>query len=285
MKKTARAFLQELPFFMSVPALAWQIFFFCVPLFFIVLMSIVVPNQPWWHSFSLKYYATFFQSTYAYIIGRSLLLALGTAVTCGLLAYPIAYHLVFNVSAWRNPLLFLLILPFWTNLLVQVYAWFFVLEKYGLVNSLLLRCGVISEPLHLLNTPLAIYLVMIYCYLPFMIMPLYASLEKFDRRLFESSADLGARPWQTFLRITLPLSGPGLRTGFFLVFVPSFGEFVIPALMGGGKNMYVGTLISHYFLGARDPHLGAAFTCLTGIVLVGSAAIVYLFFKRLFVTR
>ncbi len=285
MKSIARAFLKELPLAMCVPALAWQLFFFCIPLFFIFLMSVGLPSKLWWQTVTFEYYANFFQSAYVYIIGRSLLLALATATTCCVLGYPIAYHLVFNVSTWRNPLLFLLILPFWTNLLVQVYAWFFVLEKFGLINSLLLSSGLISEPLHLLNTPIAIYLVMIYCYLPFMIMPLYANLEKFDRRLFESSADLGARPWATFLRITLPLSVPGIRTGFFLVFVPSFGEFVIPALMGGGKNMYVGTLISHYFLGARDPHLGAAFTCVTGIVLACSVAVIYLFFKRLFVSR
>src|SRR5579872_286477 len=283
MKSIRQLLSQELPFFMSVPALAWQLLFFCIPLLFIVVMSLVVRQQPWWQAFTLEHYAAFLDMAYVRVIGRSLLLALATSVTCMVLAFPIAYHLVFHVSRWRNALLFLLILPFWTNLLVQVYAWFFVFEKYGLINSLLLKIGLIAQPVHLLNSPLAIYLVMIYCYLPFMIMPLYAALEKFDRRLFESSADLGASPLQTFTRITLPLSVPGMRTGFFLVFVPSFGEFVIPALMGGGKQFYVGTLISHYFLGSRDPHVGAAFTCITGIVLACSVAVIYIFFKRLFI--
>lgn len=268
------AFLKELSFFMAIPAVIWQILFFCVPLIFIVVMSLVTTQG----NFTFAYYVSFFKTPYAIILGRSLVLALITSITSVLIAYPIAYHLVFNVTTMRNALLFFLMLPFWTNILVQVYAWFFVLDTYGLLNSLLLKSGLIAAPLHILNTPCALYIVMLYCYLPFMIMPIYTSLEKFDIRLFEASADLGASPWQTFCKVTLPLSAPGIRTGFFLVFVPSFGEFVIPALVAGGKQLYVGSLIAHYFLIMRDNHLGSAFTCIAGLILaVSGVALLYAF--------
>jgi spermidine/putrescine transport system permease protein len=123
---------------------------------------------------------------------------------------------------------------------------------------------------------------MIYFYLPFAIMPIYSTLEKFDQQLLEASADLGAAPWQTFVRVTLPMSARGIRTGFFLVFVPSFGEFVIPTLLGGAKQMYVGSLISHYFLTVRNFNLGSAFTCLTGCILVLASMLVYLLFRQIF---
>jgi len=171
-------------------------------------------------------------------------------------------------------------LPFWTNFLIQLYAWFFLLERNGLVNTFLLRIGLISAPLQLTNNFFAIFLVMFYCYLPFMIMPLYTVLEKLDDTLFEAAADLGSDPWHTFFRITLPLSRSGIRTGFFLVFVPAFSEFVIPALLGGARYMFVGSLISHYFLIARNTFVGAAFTCLVGLVLVGIVIAVSLFFRK-----
>lgn len=283
MKTIRTIFLKELPYFLSMPAFIWQAFFFCIPLLFIVIMSVLLlPEQVESFRLTLRHYTLFWDAQYAHVIGRSLFLAVCTAVTCGSLAFPIAYHLVFNVHRWRNFLLFFLMLPFWTNLLVQVYAWFFVLERYGLINTLLLDTGLIAQPLPLLNSTFAIYIVMVSCYMPFMIMPLYSSLEKFDTRLLEASADLGARPWQTFLRITFPLSSMGLRTGFFLVFIPSFGEFVIPALMGGGKHLYVGSLISHYFLVARNEAVGSAFTCIAGLFLLISVGCIYVSFNYFF---
>jgi spermidine/putrescine transport system permease protein len=139
----------------------------------------------------------------------------------------------------------------------------------------------IKTPLHLLNTPFAVYLVMIYCYLPFMTLPIYTVLEKFDIRLIEASLDLGATRFMTFLRVILPLTLPGISTGFFLVFIPSFGEFVIPALMGGSRYFFVGSLISHYFLIVRDLSVGAAFTSLSSIILLVVTLFFYYFFKWL----
>jgi ABC-type spermidine/putrescine transport system permease subunit I len=181
-------------------------------------------------------------------------------------------------------MLFFLILPFWTNMLVQVYAWFAVLEHQGFLNLLLLKIGLIAEPLTLLNNRFAVYMVMVYYYLPFMILPIYAVLEKLDGSLIEASRDLGATQKQTFMRVILPLSMSGVMTGFFLVFVPAFGEFVIPGLMGGNKLMYVGSLISYYYLVARNEPLGAAFTVVSCLVLIIAALLIYAVFSR-FITR
>jgi spermidine/putrescine transport system permease protein len=172
-------------------------------------------------------------------------------------------------------MLFFLTLPFWVNFLVQVYAWYFLLEYKGLINNFLLKLGIINEPLILASSLFAVFLVMVYCYLPFMIMPLYSMLEKIDPRLLEASSDLGATSWQTFYRITLPLSSPGIKTGFLLVLIPAFGEFVIPSLLGGSKYMLVGTLISYFFLVARNNAYGSAFTCLSGLALVGTLVFFY----------
>jgi len=286
MKKEAglRAHIvNEFSFFWAIPAFIWQIMFFYVPLFFLIIISFM-HSTDWssWNQITLEHYVGFGRPMFAYIMLRSLLLAVVNAIICVLLAYPIAYYLSLCAFRWKNLLLFFLVLPFWTNFLVQVYAWFFVLERYGLVNSLLVYFGLISEPLSLLYTPFAVYLVMMYCYIPFAIMPIYSILEKFDRRLLEASSDLGATFWQTFWRVTLPLSASGIRTSFFMIFITSFGEFVIPDLMGGGKQMYAGTLISHYFLVERNFNVGAAYTVLAGVVLLVSVAIFNALFKRMF---
>lgn len=277
-KSTLREIIHhELPFFFSVPALVWQLIFFYIPALLVVAISFFKRGGL---GSTLEHYGHFMSPLYGVVILRSVFLALTTACLCLLLAYPVCYYLAVKAKRFKNVFLFLLILPFWTSLLVQVYAWFFVLDRNGLLNAVLRKIGLIGEPLMLLNTTVATFLVMVYCYLPFMIMPLYSQLEKMDRRLLEASADLGASAWQTFSRLTLPLSIPGIKTGFFLVLVPSFGELVIPTLVGGGKKLYVGSLISQYFLSARDPHLGAAFTVLSGCVLAVMVGVLYAFFSK-----
>lgn len=271
-----QAFKKELPFFMSVPALMWVVLFFYVPLITIIGRSFLVHHPlSWLPSLDLSPYATFFDWTYLSIIKRSLLLALGTAIACLILAYPVAYFLALKVKKGKNIFLFFIMLPFSVNLLIQAYSWFFVLSKTGLVNSFLMYIGLISQPLHMLNTQAAVYIGMVYCYIPFMLLPLYTVLEKLDVRYIEASLDLGASRFDTLVRVIIPLSMPGIRTGFFLVFIPVFGEFVIPALLGGNKQMFVGTLISHYYLTMRDLTLGSAFTCLSSVVVLLVAFIVY----------
>ncbi len=250
----------ELPFLAAIPALMWQVLFLGLPLAIMIFLSL---------SSGFSYYRTLVTSgVYAHIILRSLLLAIGTALTCLVCAYPVAYFLAVYVKRFKGFFLFLLTIPFWTSFLVQIYAWFFLLERNGIVNNLLLKVGIISDPLPLANSFFAIFLVMVYCYLPFMIMPLYSILEKMDMRLYEASADLGAKPWQTFLHVVVPLSMPGIKTGVLLVMVPAFGELAIPTLMGGGKYMTVGSLIYYFFVVARDNPLGAAFTVLSGGILL-----------------
>ena len=253
------AIIRELSFVFSVPAVLWQVLFLYFPLVILIYASLY------------QSYLIFFDMIYVRIVARSLLLAGGSALLCLLLAYPVAYFLALKVKRGKNILLFLLTLPFWTNFLIQIYAWFFLLDRNGLINVLLKTVGLISEPLYLLNNQFSIFLVMVYCYFPFMIMPLYSILHKMDVTLLESSMDLGATRWQTFRNITLPLSITGIKTGVLLVFVPAFGEFVIPALVGGSKYMLVGSLISYYFLAVRDSRLGSAFTVVSGMILLGCA--------------
>lgn len=274
MKRLLHLFSKEIPFIASLPAMVWQGLFLVAPVAIVIYFSIVVEGDVWW-SFTLQHYVQLLTIPTLKIIARSLFFALATAVTCLLFAYPASYYLAFRASQMKNFLLFLLTLPFWVNFLVQVYAWYFLLEYNGLVNLLLLKIGIIKEPLLLANSLFAVYVVMVYCYLPFMIMPLYNVLEKIDKRFLEASSDLGATSWQTFVRITLPLSLPGIKTGLLLVLIPAFGEFVIPSLLGGSRYMFVGSLISYYFLVARSNATGAAFTCLSGMVLIGLIFILY----------
>lgn len=267
---------------MAMPAIAWQALFFYIPALLILGLSFVKSSVSALStvSFTTQHYTYLFEPFFFMVILRSLVLAFFTAVFCLLLAYPVAYCLAVRINRFKNIFLFFLILPFWTSLMVQVYSWFFVLEHNGLINTMLIKWGLISTPIHMLNNTFAIYLVMVYCYLPFMIMPLYTALEKIDKRMFEASADLGATQWQAFARVTIPLSMPGIKAGFFLVFVPSFGEFVVPTLLGGGKKLYVGTLITQYFLFSRNLHLGAAFTVMSSIALLAAVGLLYWYFTK-----
>jgi spermidine/putrescine transport system permease protein len=284
--KKKNPFSSELAFATGVPALIWQALFFYIPLLFIVFSSIVkVTEAGVITGVTLEKLRLFFTPIYLRVISSSLLLALGNALICLLIAYPLAYFLAFTGKRFKNLLLFLLIVPFWTNFLLHVYAWFFVLEREGFLNNLLRAIGVIQDPLHLLNSLFATMIMMVYYYLPFMVLPIYSSLERFDVRLIEASLDLGAGWFQTFRRILLPLTLRGVRSGFFLVYIPSFGEFAIPELMGGDKQMFVGSVVAHYILGEETGSLGAAFTVVSCIALLISAVLLYLLINRLLKPR
>lgn len=254
-------------FFAIVPGVLWQILFLCVPLFFIIGLSFVdVIDQKFF--LTLSYYIDVTSHFHLLVILRSLAVSLLVASVCAVVAYPVAYYIAFKISKrWQSVCLFLLALPFWINFLLQVYAWCFILERNGLINSLLLSLGIISEPLYLMNNMLAVILVMIQGYLPFMILPIYSGMSRFNTRLVEASYDLGASALYTFYHITLPLTISGIRTGFILIMVMTFGEFTIPTLLGGGKKLFVGTLISEYFFTSRSMSHGSAFVCLSGIIL------------------
>ncbi len=265
----------------SIP-FVWQFLFFFVPFVTIVLTSITIFDESGkFLSLSLDAFSHIFTLNYFYIALNSLTLAGCTTVLTLLLGFPLAYYMAFHSGRLKQILLFLLIIPFWTNFILHIYAWFFVLEKNGFLNNVLLSVGLISKPLHVLNSYFAILLMMIYFYLPFMVLPLYSSLERFDAKLFEASLDLGANKFQTFCRILLPIMKKAIKAGIFLVFIPAFGEFVIPELMGGDKIAYVGSVISLYVLGKTTLTYGLAFTILCTFFLIITLFIVNYAIERL----
>ena len=185
-----------------------------------------------------------------------------------LFGYPIAYGMARSPKAWQPTLLMLVILPFWTSFLIRVYAWIGILKKEGLLNQLLLNVGLINEPLTILNTNWAVYIGIVYSYLPFMVLPLYAALERLDQTLLEAAADLGCPPARAFWKITFPLSLPGVIAGCFLVFIPVTGEFVIPDLLGGSDTLMIGKTLWSEFFNNRDWPIASAVAVILLLILV-----------------
>jgi putrescine transport system permease protein len=245
----------------------WLLIFFLAPFFVVFKISLAEiararpPYTPLfnWDEGRLTIQATI--DNYAYIWEDSLyvvayLSSIKIAAISTLLAlivgYPMAYAIARARDPWRNILLMLVILPFWTSFLLRVYAWIGLLKGNGIVNTTLLKLGLINEPLIILQTDIAVYIGIVYTYLPFMILPLYANLSKLDDALLEASTDLGASAVTTFWSITLPLSLPGIIAGALLVFIPAIGEFVIPALLGGPDTLMIGKVLWTEFFNNRD---------------------------------
>lgn len=256
------------PFACGSLSLVWQALFFFIPLAFVITLGFT--GESWFGNFE-----PFFSWIYAKIILRSICMAGLTALICLAIAYPFAYFLVFYAGRFVNAFLFLIMLPFWTNFLLHICAWFYVLDRQGLVSMLLLRLGIINEPLHILNSLWAVGIMMVYFYLPFMILPLYAAFDRFDKRLLEASLDLGATWRQTIARVLIPLTMSGIRVGFLLVFIPAFGEFAIPEFMGGDRTLFAGSVITHFILGTESDKAGAAFTLVCSLVLVIITGVIY----------
>ena len=195
---------------------------------------------------------------------------------CLLLGYPIAYAIARSNPSARNILMLLIVLPFWTSFLLRVYAWIGILKNNGLLNNFLIWIGAIDQPIQMLQTDFAVYIGIVYSYLPFMILPLYANLEKMDLTLLEAAADLGCKPWQGFLKITLPLSLPGIRAGCLLVFIPAVGEFVIPSLLGDPGMLMIGKVLWTEFFNNRDWPVASA----VAIVLLLFLVVPMMYFQR-----
>jgi putrescine transport system permease protein len=189
---------------------------------------------------------------------NSIKVAAISTLLCLLVGYPMAYAIARAHATWRNVLLLLVILPFWTSFLLRVYAWIGILKNNGLINNFLMWLGVIDSPIVMMQTDFAIYIGIVYSYLPFMILPLYSNLEKMDLTLLEAAQDLGCRPFKAFLTITLPLSMPGVIAGSMLVFIPAVGEFVIPALLGPADSLMIGKVLWTDFFSRRDWPLASA---------------------------
>jgi putrescine transport system permease protein len=195
---------------------------------------------------------------------------------CLLIGYPIAYAIARSNPSARNILMLLIVLPFWTSFLLRVYAWIGILKNNGLLNNFLIWIGAIDQPIQMLQTDFAVYVGIVYSYLPFMILPLYANLEKMDLTLLEAAADLGCKPWQGFLKVTLPLSLPGVRAGCLLVFIPAVGEFVIPSLLGDPGMLMIGKVLWTEFFNNRDWPVASA----VAIVLLLFLVIPMMYFQR-----
>lgn len=199
---------------------------------------------------------------------RSLRVAGISALACLLVGYPMALAIARAPERWRSLLLLLVMLPFWTSFLLRVSAWIGLLQENGWINGALLALGLISAPIPMLYTDFAMYVGIVYCYLPFMVLPLYANLVKLDPVLLEAASDLGARPWRAFLSVTLPLSLPGIVAGFMLVFIPAVGEFVIPELLGGPDAQLIGRVLWTEFFQNRDWPLASALAVALLLLLV-----------------
>ena len=245
----------------------WLLLFFAVPFLIVLMISFSLsrvgsPPYTWLlqyvdGGFSLKlnlenYLALFRDSIYAQAFLSSIRIAAISTFLTLLIGYPMAYAIARLSPAARNVAMMLVVLPSWTSFLIRVYAWIGILDSNGLLNRVLMGIGLVDEPLHILYTPVAAYIGIVYCYLPFMVLPLYANLVKLDHRLLEAAYDLGARPWRAFLSITLPMSRSGIIAGSMLVMIPAVGEFVIPEMLGGPDTLMIGRVLWGEFFNNRD---------------------------------
>ena len=242
----------------------WLILYFFLPFLIVLkvsLASITIAQPPYTHfdqagNFVLNigdsYGRLFEDALYIKAYLNSLTVAAISTILCLLIGYPFAYGMARCSHSVRNILLMLVILPFWTSFLIRVYAWIGLLKNNGLINEVLLWLGVIDAPLSMMNTNFAVYLGIVYSYLPFMILPLYANLEKMDMSLLEAATDLGCKPLKAFFLITVPLSFPGIVAGSMLVFIPAVGEYVIPELLGGPSSLMIGRVLWGEFFSNRD---------------------------------
>jgi putrescine transport system permease protein len=251
----------------AVPYL-WMLFFFAIPFLIVLRISFSQRDQtsspPYTPileyidnavtmKLNLSHYVTLVtDSLYVQAYASSLWIAAVSTLLALLIGYPMAYVIARLPPASRNIAMMLVVLPSWTSFLIRVYAWVGILKNNGLLNGLLLKLGIIDEPLKILYTPLAAYIGIVYCYLPFMILPLYTNLVKHDHRLLEAAYDLGAKPWKAFLKITLPLSRAGIIAGCMLVMIPAVGEYVIPEMLGGPDTLMIGRQLVNDFSAATD---------------------------------
>ncbi len=246
------------------PSAFWLLIFTLIPMGIVVYYSFLT-RGPWGtvlYDFTLDSYRQILDPLFLKIFARSIKLAVLTVAICLVAGYLIAYWIAFYGGKRKNFLLFLVILPFWTSYLVRLYAWIALLSDHGLINNFLIKFSLIDAPLPLLHNESAVLVGLVYTYLPFMILPLYASLERLDRSVLEAAADLGATAKERFFQITLPLTKGGMLSGSVLVFTPAIGEYLIPELLGGAHVMMIGKFIALKFIGLRHWPLGSTYSLL-----------------------
>lgn len=245
---------------MLVPPAFWLVIFFIVPLIIVLIYSVsykqiyggIIPG------FTLEHYSAISGAMYLKIFARSFGYALCTTLATLAIAFPIAYYMSFASARTKMVVMLLIMIPFWTNFLVRMYALMTIMGESGLINQFLLSTGILSEPLPLFNNTFSVFTGFIYWNLPFMVLPIFSSLDRLDTSLLEASLDLGASKAQTFLHITLPYSIPGLIAAVIFAFVPTMGNFIIPEFMGGTNSYMIGNLITSQFVNARNWPFGSA---------------------------
>ena len=263
--------------FVLAPLLLWLILFVIVPTIMLVILSLGEQKGlgTIQFTFTLKNYARAFDWTWLKVLLTSVGYALLTTVICIVIGYPVAYFVGRSSERMRNILLTLVMIPFWTSFLIRTYAWITILSKEGMVNAFLVSAKIIPEPIGVLYTPFASVLGLVYNYLPFMILPIYTSVERLDSALIEAAYDLGAGPLRSFSQVIIPLTQPGIAAGALLVFIPSIAMFAITNLMGGGDPPTIGDVIYKQFTAGRNQPFGAALGCL----------LLLIFFFSLWLTR
>lgn len=273
-----------------VPPLAWLLVFFAVPLAIMFAISLADPASgvpPYtpivrrdvagtlaWMGDLENYASVLSDSYYARGYLDSIQIAAIATLLCLTLGFPMTYAIARTKAATKLVLLFLVMLPFWTSFLIRVYAWIGILNTNGYLNTIFLAWGIVDEPIPLLYSEFAVYIGLVYAYLPFMVLPIFAVLERQDPALLEAAADLGAHPWNAFVRVTLPLSLPGVLAGSILVFVPAVGEFVIPELLGGSDFVMIGRLLWTEVFANRDWPIAAAIAILVVAFVVAPLALI-----------
>jgi spermidine/putrescine transport system permease protein len=253
------------------PGVLWLVLFLLAPLVIVVIVSLAVrgPYGSIIYDLSLANYLRALDRIYLPAYFRSVWIAAATTLLCVVVSFPVAYYIALRApSRWKRPLLVLTVIPFWTSFLIRTYAWMLLLRSEGVFNSWLMKAGIIGEPMRLLYNDFAVLVGQVYGELPFMILPIYVALERLDTRLLEAAQDLGANRFWTFMKVTLPLSRPGLIAGVVLVFIPSLGAFITPDLLGGAKSVMIGNLIQNQFAQLNQPFGAALSLLLAASVLV-----------------
>ena len=272
-----------------LPPLLYLLVFFLIPFAFALVISLadtalrvppftdILSITPDWHihlTLNLGNFRYLFaDEVYGLSYFYSIKTAFFSTVVCLALGYPMAYAISRTSKSTQSILLLIVILPFWTSFLLRVYALEGIIRDTGLLNTALLWLGIIDHPLQIMRTTFAVYVGIVYSYLPFMVLPLFATLEKLDHSLLEAAGDLGSPPWRAFLDVTLPLSMPGIIAGSMLVFIPAIGEFVIPTLLGGPNNLMIGRVLWDEFFGNRDWPVASAVAIAFLVLLVGPIAL------------
>lgn len=264
-----------------LPAMGWLGLFFALPLLIVVVVSFAsrtAYGQVVFH-WTLENYVQFLEPLYLKIF----IFTLGTAFLTTLLTFAMGYPVAYTIAMilpkkWQQAGIILVMIPFWINFLIRSYSWVIILRAHGLINSILMSIGAIKVPLSLLYNNTAVLIGMVYGLLPFMVLPIYVSLEQMDKRLLEAASDLGAGPLTAFRKITLPLTMPGVAAGSILVFISSLGMFVVPDIMGGAKSSLMGNVIQNQFLSARDWPFGSALSIILALL---SLIMIVLYYKAL----